>query len=540
MEKICRKIVELPENADLDLVEVSLNPIIEKEIKKKEIETKQRNDDDGSNPKTGTTRNSSCISPLMVACDKSQIPCLQYFTDKLGKYNEDENVSLLELESLLGRPLDVVSTDHNNQAVHYGAMSRCAECVMYLAKILLAYKNATTINMNSKSRNSRSKNMEIDVHDDDSKDHSLFQAMITILSQKNSNGDTALMMTSFLGEYQMLEMWFDQLLTLAKKENIPFQQCIRQIRNVIRLENKGGDCCLSLSYGHGYSDVVNCLIQERQNWEESKLHEMEALVIVSYKDVEKAKAVIKKVNTLSSSIMNEGCTSMTSEQIQIVKQKIQNTRRCLIMLQVSLAKLVDKKSNELLDSERKEKNEMKTKCKRKEKALQKEVKGYADVHTKKKITSAISESSSKSTSVETERENFDSSIPFFETLDDGTIVSPNKKQEHNDNIRQQEEEIHKENHHTIQSMLRDRCLQSTFVNTNDSTIVTSEAIMESLCLDASMLLLSSHGMAMELSPSQLDVIEKVLYQQINAVEEARKIHQRLMSQMKGENNETTP
>mmetsp|Transcript_19377 Transcript_19377/g.24410 ORF Transcript_19377/g.24410 Transcript_19377/m.24410 type:complete len:140 (+) Transcript_19377:3-422(+) len=116
-------------------------------------------------------------------------------------------------------------------------------------------------------------------------------------------------------------------------------------------------------------------------------------------------------------------------------------------------------------------------------------------------------------------------------------------------IRTQEEDCITSNtkrQYRIQSMLRDRCMQSTksdgttnHDNDDDGNYgedeslrrAKLEAVMESLCLDASMLLLSPHGMAMELSPSQLDVIEDVLHQQLGAVAEARQIHHRLMSQM---------
>jgi len=52
-----------------------------------------------------------------------------------------------------------------------------------------------------------------------------------------------------------------------------------------------------------------------------------------------------------------------------------------------------------------------------------------------------------------------------------------------------------------------------------------------------MLLLSSHGMAMELSPCQLDAIEQVLNQQLDAVADARQIHHRLMAHMKRDSEE---
>jgi hypothetical protein len=54
-----------------------------------------------------------------------------------------------------------------------------------------------------------------------------------------------------------------------------------------------------------------------------------------------------------------------------------------------------------------------------------------------------------------------------------------------------------------------------------------DAVMDSLCLNATMLLLTSHGMAMGLSPSQLDAIESILGTQMGAVHEAKKIQARI-------------
>jgi hypothetical protein len=54
------------------------------------------------------------------------------------------------------------------------------------------------------------------------------------------------------------------------------------------------------------------------------------------------------------------------------------------------------------------------------------------------------------------------------------------------------------------------------------------AVMEALCLDDSMLLLSPHSMALNLSPSQLDAIGAVLRNQVGAVEQAREIQSRLL------------
>eukprot|EP00957_Ditylum_brightwellii_P068454 5197268-Ditylum_brightwellii.AAC.1 len=60
----------------------------------------------------------------------------------------------------------------------------------------------------------------------------------------------------------------------------------------------------------------------------------------------------------------------------------------------------------------------------------------------------------------------------------------------------------------------------------------SEAVMDSLCLDASMLLYTPHGMAMNLSPCQLDAVEVVLKKQLEAVEEGKRIQRRVALYMR--------
>ena len=53
-----------------------------------------------------------------------------------------------------------------------------------------------------------------------------------------------------------------------------------------------------------------------------------------------------------------------------------------------------------------------------------------------------------------------------------------------------------------------------------------DAVMDALCLDVSMLLYTPHGMALNLSPSQLDAVERILEKQMISVKEARQIQHR--------------
>ena len=73
----------------------------------------------------------------------------------------------------------------------------------------------------------------------------------------------------------------------------------------------------------------------------------------------------------------------------------------------------------------------------------------------------------------------------------------------------------------IELLLKERC--------DDTLSQQSEELMDALCLDPSMLLLSPHALAMNLSPSQLEAVDTVLKNQLNAVAQAKIIHDRLMA-----------
>jgi len=120
---------------------------------------------------------------------------------------------------------------------------------------------------------------------------------------------------------------------------------------------------------------------------------------------------------------------------------------------------------------------------------------------------------------------------MFKTLEHGAIVSLNDESSKTVQHQPTENLFFIEDTKSIETLMRDRCIQSTTQNENQHITVSAEAILESLCLHASMLLLSPQKMAMELSPSQLDVLETVLYQQMEAVKGAHQIHDRLRVNM---------
>ena len=133
--------------------------------------------------------------------------------------------------------------------------------------------------------------------------------------------------------------------------------------------------------------------------------------------------------------------------------------------------------------------------------------------------------------------------PRVVTLQDGTVISTNERTtydvpdgDNGDNSTFAStlpigEETKKESDKSINDMLRDRCRERRMQ-------AEVEAIMDSLCLDPTMLLLSSHGMALDLSPCQLEAVESILTMQMTAIQEAKTIQARIRSTSE-ENNSST-
>ena len=566
MEALCKSIASLPQSADREKVKSSIEPLIEKELSVRNGKSLQ--------PITSLYQTSNCravrVTPLMIACDKSQIKCLEYLHDALREKSQmnqndvDEGKQPKSGEGLLaflgnyviGLPTDI-SPDCNNQAIHYVAMSCCPEAGMVLAKIYGLY-NSMDHRKRSSSDNNDDENTRSDVNVTNQK-VSMFHNLIEILCQQNSHGDSAFMMASFQGKSSMLEEWIKTLLTLAHHEKLSVKESLISIRQVTNLANESGDSCLSIAVGHAHVDVVDCLIKEREFWVEDNENLVECndvmkegIVLVNQNDIKKAKGLMDEIDSLSSVVFSKNWDTIgkitaipdnrdtigriiviPDDKKQILQAKVQNTRRCLVMLQVSIAKLADKRSSELLESLQilEDKTIMNQK---------KHLKISNKIHGKtKKIDDECGEPKEEEEGTQfdkdaspgsTETNTF--SKPAFKTLNDGTIVPSDDQSQHVQHQSDNYITIRKDEK-SIEILMKERCLQSTISSLQDELNGgTSEAILESLCMDASMLLFSSQKMAMELSPSQLDVVETVLHQQLEAVVSARQIHKRLMTHMK--------
>jgi hypothetical protein len=127
--------------------------------------------------------------------------------------------------------------------------------------------------------------------------------------------------------------------------------------------------------------------------------------------------------------------------------------------------------------------------------------------------------------------------PIVTTMMDGSVMTPKAMREAtvgSDDTLDHSSSQSDVNTPSMNDMLKDRCSDSHQYNLrkggNNLDAVSIEASLASLCLEPSMLLYTSHGMALHLSPSQLDALELLITNQLDAVRKAKGIQNRLLSE----------
>lgn len=239
-----------------------------------------------------------------------------------------------------------------------------------------------------------------------------------------------------------------------------------EVKGLFELVNDDGDTALSLACGHGHVEVVNFLLQE-------------AGVTVTYEYVKEAEKTLKQIDDalkLSPTLSDQH------------RGRRNDVNKCIVILKVALDKSAQAIMEQLLAEEDEEKPQKKEASSVKKKKSRRKAK-RTELPNNKKSTSGDSSAPDTRTSI-------------FRDSDAGNPTEP-----------------------TDISSLPTEPRKNSFDKDLDV-----DAIIEALCLDASMLLLGPREMALKLSPCQLDAIAAVLRNQIQAVKEARVIQARLRDQ----------
>ena len=519
------------------------------------------------------------VTPIMVACDKKQISCLKYIHRKV-----EQSAASRVLEAIMGHPLDRCSeTCGGNAAAHFAASSGFSDGTDILAAMLQT---------SGISERKTSEISGTTACDNVMTGQAFQDNLISVLSQRNQHGDTPIMMASVAGHEHIMHHWLQKLI-LRRRDVKAAPPLLEQFREVLLLQNYSKDTALSLACGFGHHSVVDFLINPRTGGiiseKELFLHQEVkevGLIPVDFNDIERCKQVLVKVESTMVLSKKTG-----ADNLACIKERSCNIRRCLIMLQVRAEKIAQEHMDELLGSEsrlvggiKKEsfsghavlgahKKNQRSRKKEKIEALGMKISNTSHEHHGRQPPDVINQVNkgdklgkdksgliphSKDAmlfSRNAKRNDNDLlaiELPHVATLSDGSVVpieNDEKRLTGNHCLIDTGTSPSFETSKTaslptslkpINDMLRERCrYHSPHLRpgrtTHPATIEDEldrnvEAAMESLCLDASMLLLSPHGMAMRLSPSQLDVIEKVLKDQLCALEAARRIQGRLLSQ----------
>ena len=321
------------------------------------------------------------------------------------------------------------------------------------------------------------------INEDSSPHRTSCSSMIELVSQRNEHSDTPLMMASASGQVAFLRH-----LTESVQQAEPKVGTMSEMRELYELQNNGKDTALSLASVVGHVCVVQFLVDEMG-------------VTVTYDDMKKVEHILKQFDAL---IKGPTCTDEH-------RARCDEVRRCLVVMKEAFARQAQANMDQLLATEEAEKKqtnarqEKKKKAKRKPK-VKRDTSGKTEVRktelTRESVVSDDDNDTSSASSQESLSDTEDRSTDHLPLLNMADVVKASGR------------------------ISPEPCMEPT----SNETLMDVEAVMEALCLDASMLLLNPHDMALHLSPCQLDAIASVLKNQMDAVEKASRIQFRLRTQ----------
>eukprot|EP00956_Cyclotella_meneghiniana_P038620 scaffold157100_cov83-Cyclotella_meneghiniana.AAC.1 len=506
----------------------------------------------------------SNITPLMVACDKSIELPLIHLKNKIKELqmqsedNPDHNsrsTMFHNLAKLWGHPLETSSTKEGaNSAAHHAIASG----FIFGLNVLEHF------------------NRVISFYDDNHNKANRLQAFDSLITQTNGNGDTPIMMACVFGHTSVLnyilqrrlELSADELDELpfnAQKEDSTIQSIWQPLQIFFAIQNEEGCTALTLSCGHGKVEVVQMLIQplfaqitwsdneckaivsldnysERENEDLDEADKrtyklcLKPLLKVSHKDLEHCKSALKGMDA-EVNHMKQHKSINNAHLNEFFKQRLKLCE-CEQLLNEVMNYMVADVAKDLMNDKNFEvstPNQHATKAKKKKKKH----KG----RNKMLILDRISNEANQDNTPDKDESEREPANPFnrdpspFITLQDGRLISRTQQANDMDAVVQNNVDfVPSENsaprslQSVLQSQLRKKPQTRERSTKSCPESFNVEAQMESLCLEPSMLLLSSHGMAMEMSPCQLETMQAILQHQVNAAHEAQIIQERLLSQ----------
>jgi len=514
--------------------------------------------------------NDDNVTPLMVACDKCCSEAFIFLRNQVRASSDHE-------DNLQLSP-NAIPTKHIIEA--WGHPTEASSCGNRAAHHALAAGFCEGLDLLDYLWDCIEKEFEND----------RLHRYLSLISQTNHNGDTPLMMASVSGHVAIIKHIVERIFKFALSTNSDNADAIlektwQSIKDIFNMRNSEECAAMNLACGHGHIDTVTFLIQPQyiqvcssnnssfevnlcgDNGTQKEASDgnnttqvcrLKPLVDVSYSDVDFCE---KAVENLAAGLKFMKERNQVDKIKEFHDQHMQ-AKECLAMLGRELERISKETADELLlengktdqgevsrgfkpkrkAKKKKKQNRNNTRQSQKENVMENDVGGEVktpdDVVGKADISNNETKHHKSWADVKDEPEielnthqSPTNSSPFI-TLQDGTIVSSPQKANDPSSIEVDNSSLNNAiPNNPTSSGTKTKSLQSilqstsTSYSTDDDTIA---AIMESLCLDPSMLLLSPHGMAMEMSPCQLEAIESILNHQLNATKEAQNIQSRLL------------
>ncbi|KAG7354866.1 ankyrin repeat domain protein [Nitzschia inconspicua] len=529
-EQICQQIFALPPNCPRAKVHTVLDPLLEVDFSDTEDDIQRIFHDTvderiEENPSAVLEYHSTThdITPLMVACDKCNQGCLDYMLEKFLQVTKTKDPVRLrraktrKLRSLLGNPLMDASNENRNTAMHHAATAGCwtaIETLQRIQSLLIMHEDQPLgweegLEQHGAKSNAGVSSSTIQTTP------SRTSILLRLGLARNSHNDTPLMMaTQSSHAYQFVKTWYDLTWKELQAMNGGSSALTELVlREVLEATNDSKDSCLSLASSLGQIDLVYFLVGKDGEEGDSKDSTIATKVNVTANDVLKCKSSLHKMEqTLNSN-------PTLKKQYQ---RQCDNVKACLKLLESQLALTSDRVTKELLQEAELEKKtnggsfSTDDKSKRKKK---KKTKGKGDALISSGATSSVhaQQESAKPCDVQSEQKRESGAI--LTTLPDGKIA-----------VRFMG---HKEETPNGQPAIG---IDQTFVSPDATDLlrerfkgISSEvdSVMSALCLDVKCLLYSDHGMALNLSPAQLDAVQQILEKQLESVQNAREIQHRM-------------
>lgn len=481
--------------------------------------------------------NGSNITPLMVACDKSLDASLVNLRSKIDEKNDMEATL-----NLWGHPTEKMSEQEGgNSAAHHALAAGFAfglDTIEFVSSCCL-------------ERSTPPDDKDLIKKKD-------VETYIAILSQPNANKDTPIMMACVFGHTAILKHILQRYLQLSLHAvDIKYmdlncskmQKLWKPIQDIFAIRNEEDCSALNLACGHGKVDTVQLLLQplvvqlslygssykvKLINSEDTvgdvdtvKSFICKPLVQVSYEDVKYCKSSLEDLDAELRFMKQQN--RINSSHLDEFMEQRSKICQCEDILVDHMNRVASDAMDGLLNEEKSNtttKNHKTTK-KKKQKQSRRGSKS-ADVidRRSKDETDAFQVA---------EQESIGYVSPFI-TLQDGRVISKKQNLDVIDSLELEQDLPTPSANIGVPESLQ-RVLKSQLKHqSNDSNAnkqhgsFNIEAQMESLCLDPSMLLLSPHGMAMELSPCQLEAMQTILAHQLDGAKEAQSIQKRLLSE----------